>query len=173
MSVLVLSPLPVCLQSRPCRETPSWSWRAAPWPLSSPGDGFLETSIPCPATCKTGPARAALGVCVTPCLWWCLLRWLTAGPQGTPPLHLCHPEFGDCGEERRPGVTGPSGAALARGRAGGDSKQRRSPERRAAVPRVTQHRCWPKCSVPTGEATSRGRPEFGMMPRALWDPPAP
>lgn len=60
---------PVCLQSRQCRETPSWSWRVGPWPLSPPGTASWKPVSPFPRSPgKTGPARAraVLSVCNTP-----------------------------------------------------------------------------------------------------------
>lgn len=60
---------PVCLQSRQCRETPSWSWRVGPWPLSPQGTASWKPVSPFPRSpVKMGPARARvlLSVCNTP-----------------------------------------------------------------------------------------------------------
>lgn len=60
---------PVCLQSRQCRETPSWSWRVGPWPLSPQGTAsWKPVSLFPRSPGKTGPvrARAVLSVCNTP-----------------------------------------------------------------------------------------------------------
>lgn len=61
-----LCSLPVCLQSRPCRETQSWSWRAAPWPLCPMGTASWRpvSLFPrSPGRMGSARARAVLSVC--------------------------------------------------------------------------------------------------------------
>lgn len=82
-----LCSLPVCLQLRPCRETPSWSWRAAPWPLSHPGMASWRPVPQFPRSRgKTGRARAraVLSVC-DPLLLVASASLAHCSPSGTLP----------------------------------------------------------------------------------------
>lgn len=90
-----LCSLPVCLQSRPCRATPSWSWRAAPWPLSHPGMASWRPVSQFPRSRgKTGRARAraVLSVCDPPAPGGvCFAGSLQPlrGPAPVPPSATC------------------------------------------------------------------------------------
>lgn len=176
VSVLVLCSLPVCLQSRPCRETPSWSWRAAPWPLSLPGTASWKPVSPCPRSPrKTGPARAwaALSVCNPPARGGvCFAGWPLILRDPPPPTPRPPGVWGTVARSRdRAGQVPGSGLGTGQSREGTQSEegtQRGEQLSRCHPAQVSaQGLCSPLVRLPAGQ------PGVGMRPRALWDPPAP